>query len=185
MIDLAIDIDRTAIDEEWAAFKANCRARKLRSLRQFAEEEIIIPSGPLKDTRFRCDTQPAAGVWFDLLQSANWRSYCITGPVQDGKSFFGYVIPALYHLFEIGETCVLAAPDGDMVTDKWQVDLLPVIRATRFAALLPTSGKGSRGGDAGTMAFGNGAILKFMTGDVYKRQGSSTCWHIGHFIPPA
>lgn len=157
-------LDATPLEAEWSAFKANRCARRLRSMREFAEQEIIIPSGPHKDTRFRVATQPVAGVWFDLLESRDWRNFCITGPVQDGKSFFGYVIPALYHLFEIGETCVLAAPDGDMVADKWRVDLLPTILQTRYRELLPTSGKGSRGGDAGTMQFLNGAVLKFMTG---------------------
>jgi hypothetical protein len=152
------------LEAEWTAFKAASRARRLRSLRQFAEDEIIVPSGPLAGTRFRCRTQPALGVWFDLIQSGNWRNFCISGPVQDGKSFGGYVIPALYHLFEIGETAVLAAPDGDMVADKWKVDLLPVIQQTRYAELLPKSGKGSRGGDAGTIQFTNGQVLKFMTG---------------------
>jgi phage terminase large subunit GpA-like protein len=53
----------------------------------------------------------------------------------------------------------------DMAADKWREDLLPVIeRSSRFKALLPASGGGSRGGRVESVQFANGATLKFMSG---------------------
>jgi phage terminase large subunit GpA-like protein len=75
-----------------------------------------------------------------------------------------FVLPILYHLFEIGETVVVGLPDGDMAADKWERDLWPAIQQTRYAHLFPSRGRGSRGGKFDTIHFLNGATLKFMTG---------------------
>jgi hypothetical protein len=47
-------------DLRW--FLGQARPRRLRSMRQFAEEEIIIPDGPYTGRRFRCDRQPYTGL---------------------------------------------------------------------------------------------------------------------------
>jgi phage terminase large subunit GpA-like protein len=133
-------------------------------MRQFAEEEIIIPDGPFAGRRFRCARQPFAGLWFDEVDSGRWRRYVSTGPTQSGKTLSCFVIPLLYHLFEIGETVICGLPDMDMAADKWREDLLPVIERSRYRDLLPQWGGGSRGGRVQTLQFRNGATLKFMSG---------------------
>ena len=60
----------TQTDLRW--FLAQARPRRLRTMRQFAEEEIIIPDGPFAGRRFRCVRQPYTGLWFDAVDSGRW-----------------------------------------------------------------------------------------------------------------
>jgi phage terminase large subunit GpA-like protein len=154
---------RTGEDLKW--FLAQARPRRLRSMRQFAEEEVVVPSGPHAGRRYRCSRQPYTKLWFDAVDSGRWSRCVATGPTQSGKSLSCFVIPLLYHLFEVGETVICGLPDMDMAADKWREDLLPVIeRSQKFKALLPSQGGGSRGGRVESLQFANGATLKFMSG---------------------
>lgn len=140
---------------------------KLRTLREFAEQEIIIPNGPHEGRRFSASRQPYAALWMDAIEHASengWNRFVSTGPTQSGKTLLCFVIITLYHLFEIGEAVIVAAPNQDMATDKWRKDLLPVIRRSRFAKYLPDSGGGSKGGKVHAIDFKNGASLRFMSG---------------------
>lgn len=87
-----------------------------------------------------------------------------TGPVQSGKTLAAFVIPTMYHLFEIGETVIVGLPSMDMAADKWKKDFAPAIEASRYRDLIPKSGTGSRGGTFTSMTFANGATLRFMSG---------------------
>ena len=140
------------------------RAPKLRTMREFAEQEIIIPDGPFKDRKFNCDRQPFSRVWFDLCDDKRWNRKFAPGCTQSGKSLTAFVIPVLYHLFEQQETVIAGVPDMDMAADKWREDLLPVIERTKYRELIPTRGPGSRGGKFDAIQFLNGATLKFMSG---------------------
>jgi phage terminase large subunit GpA-like protein len=133
-------------------------------MRQFAEEEVIIPDGPFAGRRFRCATQPYTALWFDQVDSGHWSRFVATGPTQSGKTLSCFVIPLLYHLFEVGETVICGLPDMDMAADKWREDILPVIEQSRYRNLLPRQGGGSRGGKVESILFANGATLKFMSG---------------------
>jgi len=140
------------------------RCRTIRTIRQFAEQELIIPTGRYAGRRFAVDRQPFIGLWLDAIDSGKWNEYCATGPSQSGKSLCCFVLPILYHLFEIGETVVVGLPDADMAADKWERDIWPAVEKTRYRDLFPRSGRGSRGGKFDTIHFLNGATLKFMTG---------------------
>lgn len=138
-----------------------------RTMRQFAEQEFILPSGPYEGQRFRCERQPFTAAWFDAIDQADrhgWNRFAATGPTQASKTTIAFHIPVLYHLFEIRERVIIGLPDEDMAADKWFMDLRPVIERTRYRDLLPTVGGGSRGGKVHLIQFGNGAALKFMTG---------------------
>lgn len=139
---------------------------KRRTMREFAEQEVVIPDGPYKGRKFRCDRQPFAKLFFDAVDTSNCRRIAILGPTQSGKSFLGFVIPILYHLFECRETVIVGVPNANIAKDKWEQDILPAIEASaKFRALLPTTGEGSRGGSKITaVKFANGATLRFMTG---------------------
>lgn len=90
----------------------------------------------------------------------------------------GYVIPVLYHLFELGETVIIGLPDMRMADDKWQMDFLPVIEASKYREFLPSTGEGSRSGKIkSSIRFLNGAALRFMSGggNDKARAGFSGC----------
>ena len=46
------------IQSELSRFLRQARPQPLRSMRQFAEQEIIIPDGPFAGRHFRCARQP-------------------------------------------------------------------------------------------------------------------------------
>ncbi len=152
----------TATDVRW--FLRQARPRRMRSMRAFAEQEIVIPDGPYAGRRFRCDRQPYTGLWFNAVDSGLWSRCVATGPTQSGKTLSCFVIPLLYHLFELEETVICGLPDMDMAADKWREDLLPAIEQSRYRDLMPSRGGGSRGGRVESFQFRNGATLKFMSG---------------------
>jgi phage terminase large subunit GpA-like protein len=136
---------------------------RLRSMRQFAEQEIVLPSGPFKGRRFDSARTPFAALWFAEMDRG-WRRFAAVGPQQSSKTLIGSTIPVLFHLFEAQETVIYSAPTLEMAQDKWQQDVLPVIAASRYRDLLPKGGAGSRGGESSAIVFDNGATLRFLTG---------------------
>jgi hypothetical protein len=142
-------------------------------MREFAEAEIIIPDGPKRNRRYRCDSQPYSGLFFDAVDSGKFNRIFSTGPVQSGKTLTAWIIPILYHLFEVGETVIVGVPTGDIVKDKWQVDLKPVIEASRYRDLLPSTGAGSKSATTNLIQFQNGSALRFMTGGGSDKQRSA------------
>lgn len=143
-------------------FNAGRSARR-RTLTEFAEQEINVLTGPRKG-RFSVDSQPFVRAMWSAWQSGLWRRRATTGPVQSGKSLTAYIIPILYHLFEVREDVICGLPTLDMAEVKWEKDLKPVIEASRFRDLLPRTGKGSRGGTPTQVIFRNGVSLLFMAG---------------------
>lgn len=134
-------------------------------MREWAEQEIIVPNGPYAGEPFSADLVPWAGLYLDEIDSGRWSRVAGTGCTQAGKTFIQHVIPVLYHLFELRETVVLGVPDMLMGGDKWREDLLPVMQASpNLREQLPTRGTGSRGGKVQAVQFRNGATLRFMTG---------------------
>lgn len=152
--------------EEWSWAAEQAKAPRLRTMRQFAEEEIVLPpTGPYSGLRFRCHRQPFTGLWFDEIDSGRWSRFWATGPSQASKTLIGFVIVLLYHLFEMRETVICALPNFDMAADKWGDDILPAIEACpRFREFLPRAGTASKGGLSTAIRFRNGAQLRFMTG---------------------
>jgi phage terminase large subunit GpA-like protein len=144
---------------------AAAQAPVLRTITDWAEAEILLPNGPFAGERYRHDRHPVSRLWFQAIDSGQWTRYAAAGPTQNGKTLLCYVMPVLYHLFEIGETVIIGLPDMAMAQDKWKEDFLPVIDASRYRELLPTTGEGSRGGDVKrAIKFRNGASLRFMSG---------------------
>ena len=117
---------------------------------------------PAGDSAARGSRTPGCG----LIKSipGDGRDTSPPGPTQSGKTLACFVIPLLYHLFELHETVICGLPDMDMAGDKWREDILPVIERSRYRDLLPQRGGGSRGGRVESLQFGNGATLKFMSG---------------------
>lgn len=151
-------------ERELRWFLSRARPSRVRSIRDFAETEIIIPDGPFEGRRFRCERQPYTRLWFEAIDSGLWNRFVATGPTQSGKTLACFLVPVLYHLFELGETVICGLPDMDMASDKWREDILPVIEKSRYRELMPSQGGGSRGGKVEAIQFLNGATLKFMSG---------------------
>ena len=143
---------------------AGSRPRRIRTLREFAEQEVVIPDGPFAHRKFSVRRQPYTGLLLDAIDGGQWRVVNVTGPTQSGKTLCAAVIPIMYSLFELRETVVFGVPTLEMGRDKWLADILPAVEASRFREYLPRSGGGARGGNATYIRFGNGAALRFMTG---------------------
>jgi phage terminase large subunit GpA-like protein len=140
------------------------RPRRFRTMRQWAEQEFVIPEGDYQGTRFRADVQPAHAVWLDEIDSGRWNEHFLIAGAQGGKSVAGFLIPLMYHLFERTQTVICGVPLLDLVSDKWLMEIFPAIEASRYRDLLPHSGAGSKGGVGNLLKFQNGAALRFMTG---------------------
>jgi phage terminase large subunit GpA-like protein len=142
------------------------RAPRLRSLRQFAEDELVIPEGKYRGLKLRIHRQPYVGLLYNEMAPGRWRRTAIVGCVQAGKTFCGFVGPILWHLFEHRETVICGVPTMDVSADKWRDEILPAIRESRYESLLPKIGPGSRGGTGNLTAvkFRHGPTLKFMSG---------------------
>ena len=139
------------------------RRRRFRTRAQFAEDEIVVPNGPHANEPFRLSTQPYSRLFYDEIDSGLYNEIIVTGPSQTGKTLQFFVIPLLYHLFEIGESVIGAVPDYDMVQDKFEQDIEPVLRLTRYWRYMPAVGRGSKGGRAAKVRFKNGVELRWMT----------------------
>jgi phage terminase large subunit GpA-like protein len=154
---------------------AAMKTPRRRTMREFAESEIIIPTGVYESLRFSCTRQPYSALYFAAVENPYWNRVVAMGPSQSGKTLTCFIIPTLYHLFEIGETVICGLPSMDMATDKWNEDLLPAIERSKYKEFLPRSGSASKGGKSNLRAvtFTNGATLRFMSGggDDKKRAG--------------
>lgn len=129
---------------------------------EFAEQEITLPNGPRAGLKFRLDFMPWTRLLFEQIDAGAWRRIFMRGSVQSGKTLLGMQIPALYHLCEIGEDIIFAAPTVDLATDIWKDRVMPVLRASRYRHLWPHRGAGSRGGKASSVRLLNGASVRFM-----------------------
>lgn len=138
------------------------RPPRIRTLREFAEQEIVLASGPRKGFLFRSTYIPWTAPVLAEMMNPRWRRIFGRGAVQSGKTLIFYVLPTLYHLMERHENVILGAPDIDMAWSKYQEEMLPVIEETRYKELLPRAGSGSRGGKAKMIRFRNGVRIRFM-----------------------
>ncbi len=102
----AIDVPNLSLQAARDEFSRlySFRARKRRTMRQFAEEMINLPTGRYKGLRFKIDRQPFMGAFFDAVDSGKYRRIIVTGNVQSGKTFMAVAIPIIYHLVEFGDT---------------------------------------------------------------------------------
>ena len=146
---------------------------KRRGMMQFAEEEIVLGEGPYPG-RFRGERQPFSRLLFAEIDSGHWTDINVVGCVQSGKTTICYVIPTLYHLFELREKTICGIPDLRLAGEKWITILKPAIERTRYREFMPDRGDGSKDGDrVQTVRFRNRATLRFMSGQGGDTQRSS------------
>ena len=133
-----------------------------RTFREFAESEIILPTGPRAGMPFRCDYMPWTADVLAAFDAGKYRRYFLSGPVQSGKTLLGFVLPLMYHLFEVVEPVIVGVPKIDLAQGIWEDRILPAIQRSRYADQVPSRGAGSRGGKFLSVRFRNGATLRFM-----------------------
>jgi len=85
-----------------------------------------------------------------------------TGPVQSGKTLIFFVIPILYHLFELQEDVICGVPIIETAQGIYEERVKRVLLKTRYKDLIADSGSGSKGGKFLKTEFKNGATLRFM-----------------------
>lgn len=136
--------------------------RRVRTFREFAEEEFVLPAGPRKGSKYSCDFMPFSSEILDEFTRGRFQEFWGSGPAQASKTLHFYVIPSLYHLFELHEDVIMGAPVSHMAKAAYLQRLLPAIQRTRYAKLLPDKGGGSRGGVSDLIQFGNGASIRFL-----------------------
>lgn len=159
------ELQRSTLVAELNWLVRQSSAPRIRPLRQFAEEEIVIPEGKHNFTKWSAKTLPWTGLLYREIDSGRWNRIISTGNVQGGKTLNVYLIPLLWHLFEWQERVIAGVPDMKTAADKFLKEFMPTIAAQpRFARYLPTSGRGSKGGFPGSIMFTNGAELRFMIG---------------------
>jgi phage terminase large subunit GpA-like protein len=152
------------------------RLQKYRTIAQFAEQEIWLPpGGPRSGEKFELDAQPWVRHWFQLIDSGQYGRFALVKPGQVGGSLAGFNIPLMYHLFERRESTGVGVPDMTMAWDKWVDDIEPIIAASQYKDLIPSIGKGSKGGKFEAIQFKNGSTMKFMSagGGDKKRAGKT------------
>jgi phage terminase large subunit GpA-like protein len=152
------------------AFRQYATPPRLRTLREFAEQSFWIPEGRFKGRRFRAETLPWTGAFIDAIDGpagsgGRYRTIILTGCVQGGKTLIGFDLLLAYHLCEWGETVVAGVPNMRTAHDKWRTEIKPVLAASPdLARFLPTTGKGSQGGEFSAITLANQAELNFMGG---------------------
>ncbi len=107
------------------------RPPRRRTMREFAEAEVLIPTGPRRGLKFSTAFMPWTGIALDAFENPRWRRFFLAGPAQSGKTLIGFQIPILFHLFEMGETIIVGLPDMDLAQGIWDERLLPIIEGTR------------------------------------------------------
>lgn len=145
------------------------------SLTEWAEKEFIVPEGKFSGYRFRYRRQPWALLLHREIEKDYWRKIAATGCVQSGKTLHTIVMPLLHDMFERKLDIVgYGVPTMDMAFDKYTKEIFPSIMGNgQFRGLLPTRGKGSRGGRFESIKFDHGPEIKFASagGDDAKRSG--------------
>lgn len=137
--------------------------RRPRSHLQFAREELYLATGPLAGRLYDPKYMPFHALIFSYIFDDPWWRECWGfGGVQAGKTLAFLVEPAQYHLFERMEDVILFGPTDKIAHAVWVDKILPSVEAnSKFKELLPTTGKGSRGGMVDQIRFKHGPTIRF------------------------
>lgn len=158
------DILGLSVDHLARSFFARAKPQPLRTMRQWFEEMVVIPSGPCRGEPWSADRQPVQALLLDLMDGGEFTEFITVGPSQTGKSLLGYIGPVLYHAAEMRETVVLGLPASGQKMDKWN-DITEILSASAsLKSLIPVKGAGSKGGAVRDVVYlTNNTRLRLMT----------------------
>lgn len=137
--------------------------RAVRTMLEFAEQEIILPDGPCSGKYFRADRMPFLGEILEMFDSGRFNRFFGQGPRQTAKTLAFFQIPLMYHLFELEQDVIIGVPRVELAKQIWERRIKKMIEKSRYAHLMPEKGPGSKGGKPQQITFGNGATLIFMS----------------------
>ncbi len=152
-----------AVLEPIIALVDSATPSEIRALRAFTEAEFKLPDGPRKGDHFDGNWPRWQGEMLEMMADPYWVEFWKTDSRQSGKTLLNFEAPLLFHLFEMKEDVICLVPEMAKAKMIWLKKIEPVISASRYAHLMPKSGKGSRGGgDVDLILFENGASMHFM-----------------------
>ncbi len=143
-------------------FFSGLKPPRARTFRQFAEEELVLAQGPRRGLRFDTAFMPFTRLVLDEFDRGYYRRFFLSGAVQTGKTVLSFILPVMYHLFELGEDVIIGVPDVSLAQSIYDDRIKPSIVISRYHDLIPSKGSGSRGGKFLSITFLNGAKLRFM-----------------------
>jgi len=147
-------------------FARAAQTHEIRTRRQWCEQVLVPAEGPYRNQLWRAESQPFQALLLDEMDSGRWTRIFCTGCVQSGKSLITYVVPLLYHLFEMQEDVIAGAPTQDINHDKWDKEIKPqILSSPNLRRLMPIRGPGSRDGigNLESIKFTHGFEMKFMS----------------------
>lgn len=163
-----LDDFRPSTADLLSAVFRDCKAPQLRSLRQFALDEVFLPDddGPFAGEKFTLENQPYVDLLWKEIEDGGWSEVFITGPSQSGKTLCSFVILVVYIAAELRKNVVVGVPLAEMANDKWQIDIRPLLEASpTLRKLIPVRGPGSdpKNKVKDSVVLTNGVTIKFMT----------------------
>ena len=135
----------------------------IRDIITFAREEIVLYEGARKDQKYDPDYCPFNKLVLRALENKDnlYRQAAIIAPAQSGKTLITQGIKALYDTGEKRISLGYGGPTDDTVVASWNSNLKPLIAKSRYKDLFPSSGAGSKGGNAQNMYLTNGVNIYF------------------------
>jgi len=123
---------------------------------------------------------PAQVAMWEALARGRYKEFLVLGPSQDGKTLAATVVPLLWVACERGLPVALCGPDLRLVKELWRDKVLPVLRASGLAGLLPSSGAGAEDGVADSLLLANGARVYLLASGAKSQSGQAmrTCYAV-------
>jgi len=117
---------------------------------------------PNRGERYDPHSHPGQYWALRLLPDRRWAGLKLLGPVQDGKTWAGQLVPTMWLLFERKESVTYGAPDLPLLSKLWLQKLRPAIEETYGSSVFPGHGPGSREGSRLEHIRFHGASLNFI-----------------------
>lgn len=151
---LVPDRDLLEAAAAWSAVFAPPRARlsvldRARTLR--------VGDGPAQGKPLQIDGHPAVRAVLAAIETQ--REVIIAGPVQDGKTYSGCVVPILQQILDDRRPVVLGAPRFELAAELYTAKIRGTFEASGLTDRLPTEGAASRNGVPDEILFPTGCRL--------------------------
>ena len=151
---------------------------ELPDIYQFAEQQIIIPSGPKAGLSFDISMSPLAQHLWPVLFTSDLTKYdtiVVTGPSQCGKTLTT-IIASIYIMTILGESVIFSAPNLSILFGKWQQEIFPMFSSSPYLKgyLLDRSNQiAPKLSTTGAYIFTNGSCLRLLSTQSSDRAKSS------------
>lgn len=131
---------------------------KLPSITEFSRTIILPDSGEY----FNPDSKPFIKPIFEAFDNPDVTEIWATGCTQSGKTTAMFVLPVIYTICVLNENAGIAVPSKPMGMDKWDRDLLPILKSSQYSHLLSNFSLSLY--NTNSVKFNNGRFLKWFLG---------------------